>query len=387
MMPNTRFLLTLAAIICLSSGSFTHHARAQRMPETPAEALEQLKRRVAPDSHLAIFDVKARAEGEGYALSGEVDQAEAKRQAVEAVTRLGVKVTDEITVLPAANLGGKTWGIASLSIVNVREKPGNASEMGTQILLGNAFKILKRETNWYLVQSADRYLGWTEGGAFAVVTEEDVKNWNEGAAADRHGFGGSNPGAAGGGRGAGVGCGPMRPGQTRGRDGRLEQGVRCPTGARVSCRRRRQWSMRRGARSGGQRRTTSSGRPSRFWGGLISGGCNSPRGMDCSGFTKLVYYLNGVALDRNASQQALQGEEIPIDANFSRLKKGDLLFFGHHASANGPEHVNHVGIYLGDKLFIQSSGMVRISSLDPDSPAHDERRLRGLLHARRTLPE
>jgi len=122
------------------------------------------------------------------------------------------------------------------------------------------------------------------------------------------------------------------------------------------------------------------GRPY-LWGG------NSPKGFDCSGFTRFVFFLNGVELNRNASQQALQGRAVPITADFAHLKKGDLLFFGRRARDSSPDMVTHVAIYLGDKLFIQSSERVKISSLDHDSPIRDEHHLRNLLFARRILKE
>ena len=99
-----------------------------------------------------------------------------------------------------------------------------------------------------------------------------------------------------------------------------------------------------------------------------------------------------------------------MDSNLKNLKRGDLLFFGWSGRrgregrvARGPEidlssesatarlpkgpMVTHVGIYLGDKLFIQSSQRVKISSFDPDSPLFDEHHSRSLLFARRVLPE
>ena len=76
---------------------------------------------------------------------------------------------------------------------------------------------------------------------------------------------------------------------------------------------------------------------------------------------------------------------MPLDADLSQLRKGDLLFFGRRARRGQPERVTHVGIYLGEKLFIQSSQRVRISSLDPQSPLREEYRIRSLLAARRVL--
>jgi cell wall-associated NlpC family hydrolase len=77
---------------------------------------------------------------------------------------------------------------------------------------------------------------------------------------------------------------------------------------------------------------------------------------------------------------------VPLDPDLRQLQKGDLLFFGRPARRSQPERVVHVGIYLGNKLFIHSSGRVHISSLDPQSPLRDEVRIRTLLRARRLLP-
>jgi hypothetical protein len=94
-----------------------------------------------------------------------------------------------------------------------------------------------------------------------------------------------------------------------------------------------------------------------LWGGA------SVKGMDCSGLVWMTYFLNGILLPRNASQQARCGVEVPL----SRLKAGDLIFFGTPGYGDTPDRVAHVGISLGGKLFIHSSHVVRISSLDPMS--------------------
>jgi cell wall-associated NlpC family hydrolase len=347
-------------------------------------ALEAVKAKFAPDSHMAIFNVTLLHRRSEVILKGEVDNPEAKKEALAALAGVGVNAVDEITVLPSPELGAKTWGIATVSLLNAREKPGNAAEMGTQVFMGQPFRIWKSQTNWFYVQSSDRYLGWTEGGAFVAATADEVQAWNNApllmvTAADDRIL--ERPDAQ-----ALPISDVVQGGLVRlvGREGRWYK-VALPDGRTgylpdVAATDYAAWKASRQPTPENIERTAKSflGRPY-FW------GCNSVRGMDCSGFTKLVFLLNGVALDRNASQQCRQGTEIPLDDDLARLKKGDLLFFGRHGRGQAPEKVVHVGIYLGDKLFIQASSRVRISSLDPDSPLADTKRIRTLLHARRIL--
>lgn len=353
---------------------------------SPAKTLKQVQQQFAPDNRMSVFNVAACETNDVIILTGEVDNVAAKRAALEAVSKSGRPVRDEIVVLPAAELGEKCWGISSLSYLNAREKPGNASEMGTQILMGNAFKILKRETNWFLIQASDRYLSWTEGSGFLQCTASDVRSWNDSPLLIVTALEGviyEKPDANSLAVSDVILCDLVR---RVAKHGDWYQ-VDLPDGrsgylAKKAATNYAQWQQTRRATRENIERDAKS-----FLGRPYSWGCNTPRGVDCSGFTKLVFYLNGVNLSRNASQQALQGSEVPIDSNFSALKKGDLVFFGRPSTAQEPEKVNHVGIYLGDKLFIHASGMVHISSLDPASSLRDTKAARFLLHARRVLAE
>lgn len=87
-----------------------------------------------------------------------------------------------------------------------------------------------------------------------------------------------------------------------------------------------------------------------LWGG------RTPFGIDCSGFTQMVYKLNGFKLERDASQQALQGEPLSF---IEESEAGDLAFFD-----NDEGVITHVGIIMQDNYIIHSSGKVRIDRLD-----------------------
>ncbi|OYU85282.1 MAG: hydrolase Nlp/P60 [Flavobacterium sp. BFFFF2] len=87
-----------------------------------------------------------------------------------------------------------------------------------------------------------------------------------------------------------------------------------------------------------------------LWGG------KTPMGIDCSGFTQMVYKLSGYALQRDASQQAQQG--IPLSF-IEESEPGDLAFFD-----NEEGKIIHVGIILANNYIIHASGKVRIDRLD-----------------------
>ncbi|HZM05727.1 MAG TPA: SH3 domain-containing C40 family peptidase [Candidatus Saccharimonadales bacterium] len=354
---------------------------------TPAirVALHAVQEQFAPDRHLTIFDVSVRREGDQFVLEGNVDNPAARQAAIAAAKQTGARVRDQITLLPARKLGDRVWGIATVSVLNVREKPGHISELGTQILSGDVFRILNAQTNWFLVQSSDHYVGWVEGGGFMAGNAGMVQQWNDSPRLIVTAFEErilEQPDAE---------AAPVSDVVMGGVVQRVGENdewdkVRLADGRtgylpKKSVADFEEWRTTRRATPANIERTARSflGRPY-FWGG------NSIRGLDCSGLTKLSFFLNGVALPRNASEQCHEGVEVPLDDNYAHLKKGDLLFFGHRAIASTPEKIVHTGLYLGDKKFIQSAGMVRISSLDPTSPLRDEHRIKTLLHARRILP-
>ncbi len=87
-----------------------------------------------------------------------------------------------------------------------------------------------------------------------------------------------------------------------------------------------------------------------LWGG------RSCFGIDCSGFSQMVFRFCGINLPRDASQQVTMGETIDFIAE---ARSGDLAFFNNEAGT-----ISHVGILLGDNKIIHASGFVRIDTID-----------------------
>lgn len=94
------------------------------------------------------------------------------------------------------------------------------------------------------------------------------------------------------------------------------------------------------------------------------GGTDPSKGLDCSGFTQLVYKSQGVDLPRVSSQQATAGRAV---GSLAEALPGDLLFFDYSPSRPG---IDHVGIYLGDGKMMaapQPGDTVKVQSVGQPS--------------------
>ena len=90
------------------------------------------------------------------------------------------------------------------------------------------------------------------------------------------------------------------------------------------------------------------------WGG------STPKGFDCSGFTKYVFAKNGVTLPRTSREQVRAGDGVPLD--FDAMRAGDILLF-----AEPGEAISHVAIYVGSGRIIHASqAMGGVNYLDLD---------------------
>ena len=92
-----------------------------------------------------------------------------------------------------------------------------------------------------------------------------------------------------------------------------------------------------------------------LWGG------KNAMGMDCSGFTQVVYATQGINLLRNAREQITQGIEVP---SLAEAQPGDLAFFDHADRDPKATNISHVGLLLNNKTIIHCSGCVHIDTID-----------------------
>ncbi|GEM_PF-404870 len=98
-----------------------------------------------------------------------------------------------------------------------------------------------------------------------------------------------------------------------------------------------------------------------LWGGM------STNGVDCSGFVHTVFKVHGIKLHRDAD---LQYEYDGVSIAQSELQTGDLIFFKTYKSG-----ASHLGIYVGNRQFINSASSLGVSYASLDNPYFSERYL------------
>jgi gamma-D-glutamyl-L-lysine dipeptidyl-peptidase len=346
--------------------------------------LKDARQNLVPDKRLEVFNVRATLDSTTLTLKGDIQTEDLRRRLIEFVNgQGGYTVVDSLIVVPHPSLGPKTFGVVSLSVANIRSAPEHSAEMATQAILGTPLKILKKESGWYLLQTPDGYIGWC-GDGIATMDRPTYERWPEqpkvivttvyGFTYDRAD------------RAAQV-VSDVVVGSILGLKGEEDgfYAITYPDGrsgylSKDEAEHLAKW-IEQIAPTPDQIAATAK----RFMGIPYLWGGTSSKGMDCSGFTKIVYYLNGYLLPRDADQQSTIGEAADTSDGLAHLQPGDLLFFGAKATPERREHVTHVGISLGGPRFIHASGDVGVNSLDPKAPDYTEYRKKAFIRARRIL--
>lgn len=376
--------LTIMAFLILASCA----KKAEKEDENEAdEVIAQVRGDYAPDKRVALFDVEAEKKGQDYVLKGESNLPDAVDELKQKLKEENLKFTDSISMLPdSEGLEGKTMGVVKISVANLRDEPKHSAQLVTQATLGMPLKVYKKQGGWYYIQTPDGYLGWVDYGGLANMTPDEFSKWKSAQKL--------------------IYLKPFGNSYEKPDDGSQsvtdlvagdiiellseENGfykVKYPDGreafiANAEASPYQDWldSLEMEKEDLVDTSKKLMGLPY-LWGGT------SPKGVDCSGFTKTVYFLNGVVIPRDASQQVHTGKLVDTTRNFQNLIPGDLLFFGRPATDSTSERVVHVGMWIGDNKFIHSMGDVHISTLDSTDSEFDEYNYNRYLRTKRVFNE
>lgn len=345
---------------------------------------DRIEAHFVADRRTDRFEVEHRSTFKGLHLRGYTTIPAAYDSLQSALATGFVIAQNDVRLLPdAAVLEGKTAGIINVSVANLRSEPGHSQELATQALMGTPIQVLDFQDGWYLVRTPDRYLAWLEPGAFLGMKPAEATAWLESDVrvyVDRPVEIATTPDGTEYVSDLTLG-GLVKYAETQ--DGKTH--VVLPDGSTgwmesSGLYETPKWFKPDSLTAKTLLRTAAllKGRPY-LWGGT------SANAMDCSGFTKMAYYINGFVIPRDASQQIKAGTEVVLTEDFRNLLPGDLLFFGSFRP-DGSEKITHVGFYTGSGRFLHAgadNGRIMEQSLLPTDKDFAEHRLKSLLRARR----
>ncbi|WP_343330657.1 C40 family peptidase [Polaribacter staleyi] len=331
-----------------------------------------LKTEFAPDKRVELFDINFEIADNQLILEGETTSKKAFSILLDSLKNRQLTFTNNVRILPDTAVGNLQFAVARNSVINIRSNPKHSAELGTQGLLGMSLKVLDKKGDFYRVQTPDNYISWVDKGGITRMNKKDFDTWN----ASKKVIFTKNFGFVYADKSikseivSDITIGGLL--QYISEDDHFYE-VKYPDN-RIGFLKKDEailynyWIKNLTVSQENIETTakTMMGLPY-LWGGTSS------KGVDCSGFTKMVYLMNGFIIPRDASQQINAGKIVDTDLNFKDLEKGDLLFFGTKATATKKQRVVHVGIWLGnDKMeFIHSSGNVHVSSMDSKEPNYD----------------
>ena len=234
------------------------------------------------------------------------------------------------------------FGVCNLSLVPLRTEPYDKSEMCSQLLFGDHFTLIEITEKWSRILLAfDEYEGWIDNKQYTLVNQavfDGLNNINSILAPEVfHKVAKSNSNSI-----LKLLAGSTIPHTVDGFFYLAENRYKLE-GASI-------YPNKAEFRSGIRNTAMFYLDAPYLWGG------RSIFGIDCSGFTQMVFKQFGIRLKRDAWQQAEQGTILGF---LQESRAGDLAFFD-----NEDGRITHVGIMLNNQQIIHASGRVRIDSID-----------------------
>lgn len=328
--------------------------------------VRNIKSKYIPDSRVALWTVNAQKENDGIVvLKGKTDNIEAKAELLSEMKIKGIEFRDSIQLLPEASLETK-WGIISISVACMRKTAASSSELISQTILGTPVKIIEKGGDMSLIQTPDNYLGYITNNSLTFMTSSEMDAWKKSrrlVVTQRE----INVYAEAKEDEMKIVSDLLLGNIVTYKDTKKKYyKIALPDGREGFVKKSDvefldEWSRQDFSDKLLEKNAFKMmGRPY-LWGGMSS------KTMDCSGFVKTLYFANGIILPRDASQQALTGENLDHNNWKTEAKKGDLIFIGTKSGK-----VTHVAMYLENGKYIHSSGRVKVNSMDKESEDYHE---------------
>jgi hypothetical protein len=230
------------------------------------------------------------------------------------------------------------YGICHLSAVALRAEASSKSEMVSMLLFGEQFQILDARDGWLRIRTLwDDYESWLEGKQYDSIYEPELQQIQQ---SPLYVLNTISETIGTGDRQRHILLGSTLPLYHNGSFEMAHHTFTTAYGVMAS-----EASVQNLITTGMRYLNAPY-----LWGG------RSPFGIDCSGLTQMVYKMHGMALRRDAWQQAEQGETVDF---IESARAGDLAFFD-----NEDGKITHVGLVMDNGYILHASGQVRIDRLD-----------------------
>ncbi|MDO5523618.1 MAG: C40 family peptidase [Bacteroidia bacterium] len=345
--------------------------------------VQAVQKKFAPDRRVVVFDIKPLLQNDTVVLEGETSHPGAYDDLLRQITG---NVKNNIRLLPDEVIGEKNRGVIYNPVEKLHASNSYASETVSEVLLGMPVKLLDKKGGWRRVQTPEGYIGWVSE-AIQPLSEAELRAYNKkpkvavtslyALAYEKANVKSQTV--------SNLVIGDMLV--LEGTKGRFYR-VAYPDGREAYIQKTDAEELTdwlEGIEFTQESIVKTAGQ---FMGVPYVWGGTSAHGLDCSGFTKLVYFLHGILLPRDASQQALTGKLIDETGDFHNLQPGDLVYFGTRITDENPrERVVHVGIYIGNERFIHASDYIQIGSFNPADSLFDEYNTNRYLRAKRIIGE